>query len=471
MQSSSAATNRVLACIAHHGDKNRQWLLAMLASFEQMRYDVDVVVVAEADKPGLPDGVDLRVGLPSSDPWSLPFAHHAVFRQYIDDYDIFVYSEDDTLIEERHISAFIELNDVLPDDLIPGIQRYEVDHSGERSYCSVHSHYRWLPESVTTYSDLTFARFTNDHGGCYIATRAHLERGLRAGALAGEPYAGRYDMLVSAATDLYTRAGLTKVFCLERIDDQVVHHLPNVYLGKLGVDEPTFRVQIDALMALREQTSASFRLLTPEANLPTDVWDRHAFPRPTSDPSGLLDPSAERVLVLGTASGAVERVLETTGVAVTGIAVDPVLRTVARHQGLTVESPADDGHDRGDDRFDALVCLDALQYLDDPRGAIESAIRRLRPGAEVVVTVPDTRRFWIRNKLAPWRTPTPLPSSFATDGVRPTTTRWLRSLLKELDLTGVTVRHQWSSRSDPIGTRDLRSRILGNTVIGKGTVR
>ena len=188
-----------------------------------MSLEVDVVVLSDAPKE-IGVGARVEVGLPSSNPWSLPFAHKPLFAQNVDEYDLFIYSEDDIEVTEGNIDAFLRWTPQLADDEIAGFLRYEVDASGARSLPDVHGRFHWDPESVRRRGAGVFAEFTNEHAAFYILTRQQLKRAIASGGFLRDPGKGKYDMLCSAATDPYTNCGFRKVLCVSEIDR--VHDSP-----------------------------------------------------------------------------------------------------------------------------------------------------------------------------------------------------------------------------------------------------
>jgi len=240
----SSQRPRVLVAIANHGTKNRVFLDRLLVSYRSMtRYDLDLVVHSNVPKD-LGAGIEVRVGLPSPDPWSLPFAHKRLFAERADDYDLFLYSEDDTLLEERHIEAFLEVTPKLPEDCIAGFMRYEVDADGRKTYSGMHSHFHWDSRSVSTHGGEVFAHHTNDHAACYLMTRSQLKGAIASGGYLLPPVTSNYGMPETAATDPYAQCGMRKVVCISRFDDFCLHHLPNAYCGKLGLAEDLARREI-----------------------------------------------------------------------------------------------------------------------------------------------------------------------------------------------------------------------------------
>src|SRR5581483_7258110 len=85
---------RLLVAIASYGEKNLPFLRQVIQTYYGMDFDVRVVVFSNCPKD-LDTEVDVVVGLPTKNPWSLPFAHKEFFRKHVENYDLFAYSEDD----------------------------------------------------------------------------------------------------------------------------------------------------------------------------------------------------------------------------------------------------------------------------------------------------------------------------------------------------------------------------------------
>lgn len=120
---------KILVAIANHGTKNMGYLATLLNEYRSMPFDTDIVVLSNIPKD-LGSDVEVILGCPTKDPWSLPFGHKEVFADRISDYDLFIYSEDDTLITERNIRAFLKAVEVLPKQEIPGFIRFELIEIG-----------------------------------------------------------------------------------------------------------------------------------------------------------------------------------------------------------------------------------------------------------------------------------------------------------------------------------------------------
>ncbi|WP_457836069.1 hypothetical protein, partial [Staphylococcus aureus] len=87
--------------------------------YQSMSLKVDIVVLTNAPKDMGPSVEVLVVDLKGKNPWTLPFPHKQLFADRRDDYDLFLYSEDDTLVTEKNLQAFLEVSAVLPENEIP----------------------------------------------------------------------------------------------------------------------------------------------------------------------------------------------------------------------------------------------------------------------------------------------------------------------------------------------------------------
>jgi 2-polyprenyl-3-methyl-5-hydroxy-6-metoxy-1,4-benzoquinol methylase len=444
----------MLVAIANHGTKNQAHLARLLEAYRSMRHEVDIVVLSDVPKD-LGSDIEVRVGAPTKNPWSLPFAHRRLFVDRADEYDLFVYSEDDTLIEQRHVDAFVELNELLPEDEIPGFLRFEEHESGERSYCSIHSSYRWIPETVAIQNGEVFASFSNAHSACYILTREQLERSIASGGFLVEPHEGEYDMLVSAATDPYTRCGLRRRICVSRIDDVLLHHLPNVYLGKLGITETEFRAQLRGLTGIARGELGAGSLVSPDSNLPTIAWDIPQYSKGSSELRSLVESRGQRVLSIGCASGRLEQELFGPGAEVSVIPLDNVCAAVARTRSFRTSSPdLKEGlaFSATEAPYDVILFHHVLAHVCDPNDWLRSAASVLAGDGIIVVTTYNARVARLRRLLHRPSPPVPRRARFVEDGVHFVTAPRLRAWGADAGLEAAGMRVEAYGRMGALGS-------------------
>ena len=139
---------KVLVTIANYGTGNDRYLARVLDEYRRMRDKIDIVVTSNLVK-NLGKDVEVVVGLPRKNPRSLAFAHKQIFADRRDDYDLFVYLEDDILISQRNIDAFLEMTKILPENECAGFLRTEVDSSGKSIF--------WMSTANITGMQVRFA--------------------------------------------------------------------------------------------------------------------------------------------------------------------------------------------------------------------------------------------------------------------------------------------------------------------------
>lgn len=429
---------RLLVAIANHGTKNRRYLDVLLHEYRSMRFDVDLVVLSDQPKD-LGDDVRVLVGAPTPDPWSLPFGHRQLFADHVDDYDLFLYTEDDMHVLERHIDAFLTSSARLADDEVPGFLRYEEHPDGRRSLCDLHSGYRWLPHTVRATDGEVFASHTNEHSAFYLLTRAQLRRAIASGGFLVPPHEGRFDLLVTAATDPYTQCGLERRLSVTQLDDILVHHLSNAYLDVMGITEEELEAQRGALLEIAAGTRAPAEALDPDTRLETIAWALPQHPRAT-EPLRSLVGTARRVLSLGASAGRLERELFPDA-HVAAIPADTVVGAVARLHGIETFEP-DLDQDLRDlaepgGRFDVVLLHQTLHRVANPVQLLRRLPDVLDEHGRVVISVPNHRYQRLRRRARRSGVP-PLPTGdFARDGLHhcdpAVVRRWARAAGLHLD--------------------------------------
>jgi len=365
-----------------------------------MPFRADIVVCSNLHKE-VAEGVELIVGLPSKDPWSLPFVHKHIFAERIDRYDLFIYSEDDVLITERNLEAFLEVSQVLSAEEIAGFLRIEKAADGTVYYPEVHHRFHWIPSSVRRRGQFILASFSNQHSACYILTKQHLRRAIRSGGFLVGPHHSKYDLLCSAATDPYTQCGFTKLVCISHLDSFLVHHLPNKYLDKLGTVSADVNRQIDSLLSVAAKGTSGHSLFETEPSslrLPYSTYYCKDYYEPVRrDIVSLITADVGDVLSIGCGWGATEEALASRGMRVIAIPLDPVIGACARARGIEVIDAAFDALPvaLAGQRFSCILLSNTLHLIDAPDSLLRSLRTFLTDGGRIVAIVPNVR--WIRS--------------------------------------------------------------------------
>jgi SAM-dependent methyltransferase len=440
---------KILIAVANYGTNNDRYLSRVLSEYQKMPYQTDIVVLSNVPKE-LGSAIEVVVGLPSRNPYSLPFAHKRIFAERRADYDLFIYTEDDILITQRNIEAFLRVTNLLPSSEIAGLVRYEQYPDGARFYPDSHAFYRWIPDSVKRIGEYEFARFTNDHSGCYVLTRDQLAQALASGGFVVPPHEHQYRLRETAASDPFTQCGLTKVICLSHLEDFLVPHLPNRYIGsRLGLDEPEFHKQLNALLRPSRRSPATASLLQPETKVFHAEWSKDYYEPCRHDLIALFPPETRSVLSIGCGWGETEAELMKTGIEVTAIPVDSIIAACAESRGVKVihgdlESATKQLRGRC---FDGVLMSGVLHLVLNPREALRQAGSLLKKPGVLVATVPNFRRvpflwLWLSHpsRYSDWR-------DFQHSGVHPITRRQLRTWLRDngfsLERVASTIPQRW----------------------------
>lgn len=222
---------RVLAVLVNYGTEQLEYLQQVvneLNSFD--KYNVTVIVNSNIPLDSI-YGID-RVNIIQLEDYEyLPQTCKRTMWKYKDDFDLFLYGENDHLFKEHHLDKYLEYTDILPDDRIAGLIQYEENETG-RYYPAYHLHYEWEDGSVEEYDGRLFAHFKNLHQATFILTKEQLHR-------IGELQNGffhffglsEYSMKCKVNTDIYQFCDMKKLICISEFEDNLIHHLPNVYIN------------------------------------------------------------------------------------------------------------------------------------------------------------------------------------------------------------------------------------------------
>jgi SAM-dependent methyltransferase len=442
---------RLLVAIASYGNKNLEFLKKLIQRYQSMSMNVDVVVFSEARKE-LELNVKVIVGLPSKNPWSLPFAHKAYFAQNSDRYDLFVYSEDDMEVAEENIQAFLRVTPQLKTDEIAGYLRYERDSSGTRSLPDAHGTFHWKAESVRRRGADTIAEFTNEHAGFYILTQGQLRQAVASGGFLTDPCEGRYGMLETAATDPYTRCGFRKVICISALEDFLIHHMPNRYVGQLGTPLFAFKEQVQTLMEIGDGNHPASSLCEVESKLRRSRWSKPYDEKPSKELLEMVPGNVKNILSIGCGSGNTEVELKKRGIEVTAIPLDSVIGAAAARLGIeVVYGKWDECLAKLNDRqFDCVLMTNLLHLLPNPKTALEQCSRFVREGGTLVLSGPNFNRLPILMKRAFSREDYGKLRSFDESGIKVCGPQTLKKQIEQQGLRVEAIKwvHQASPRQE-----------------------
>ncbi|OCK58177.1 methyltransferase domain-containing protein [Bradyrhizobium sp. LMTR 3] len=420
------ASLRVLVALASYGTSNDRYLARLIREYRSMPFDIDIVVLSNIDKSGR--GVECRVGTPAKNPWSLPFAHKPLFAERANKYDLFIYSEDDILITEKNLRAFLEVTAVLQQDEIAGYLRIEKGSDGEENYPDIHENFHWDSTSVRSRGRYTLAHLTNEHAACYVLTQAQLRTAIQSGGFLVDPYEGKYDLLCTAATDPYTQCGLKKFVPVSHVDDFTVHHLSNKYVGRVGISAAELRDQTEALIRIAERCKTPSPLFNTETKLSRGLYSKDYYEPVSEEVISAIPPAARSVLSIGCGSGATEKRLIERGLRVVAMPLDPVVSSGAAARGVEmiygdIDELATLAHG---EKFDCILCLNVLHLAHDPVVALSTLKDCLSDSSSVIIQTPSM--LSLRTIRQTFRDmPVLLGKGYSSTGVHLSTARAVKS--------------------------------------------
>jgi hypothetical protein len=248
---------KVLAVLVNYGDEQISYLekvVKELKSFD--KYNVTVIVnsniplhIADIDKVNVIELEDYQL---------LPLTCRKTIWENKDKYDVFIYGENDHLFKELHIDKHLEYEQIIPDNRITGLIQYE-EILKSKYFPGYHLDYDWDYSKVEEYNGLKFAHFKNLHQASFILSKDQL---LRVGEkidfnelvddftlrfhnkifrklkkLAGirNSRINIYSVKCKVNTDIFKYGGLKKIICISEFEENLIHHLPNVYIhGEKG---------------------------------------------------------------------------------------------------------------------------------------------------------------------------------------------------------------------------------------------
>jgi 2-polyprenyl-3-methyl-5-hydroxy-6-metoxy-1,4-benzoquinol methylase len=393
-------TMRILVAMANYGVKNIPYAKRLIQEFRSMPFDIDIYILSEAPKD-YDDDIKVLVGLPSKDPWTLPFAHKKLFSENVENYDLFIYTEDDTLIRKENIDAFIKATNTIEEGLIPGFVRYELYPDGKKNYPDVFGSYHWVPGSIKVFGEYKFARFTNEHSACYLLTQQQLRKALASGGFMVAPHSGRYDLICTAGNDPYIQCGMTRIVCFSHPQDFELHHLSNAYLDRVGINEASYQIQLEAMHEVSANTRSNKELMVTEKPIATPLWDKSYYEPARKDIIQLIPEKAKNILSIGCGWGETECCLHDRGIEVTVMPLDSVIAKLVENKNIKTLPPDFEAafDEMAGKNFDAILLPDILQHVPDPVRLLTRLLKFLKKDGVLVGSVPNmsvSRRLFAR---------------------------------------------------------------------------
>lgn len=231
----------ILAVIVNYGDEQLNYLQQVVQELKSFKkYNVTVMVNSNIEL-SIP-GIDHINVIELDDYQHLPATCKQVIYHYRNDFDGFIYTENDHLWKEHHIDNHLKYTKILPENRIPGLIQYEQGKDNKKYYCAFgFGHNHLIPNSKEIYSNFEFCRLSNVHQASYFITKSQLDRVIRYNS---EYFTNlqsnivktlTYSVKCRVNTDLFEFSNWEKVVCISEFDENLIEHLPGVYIdGEKG---------------------------------------------------------------------------------------------------------------------------------------------------------------------------------------------------------------------------------------------
>ena len=220
---------KILAVLVNYGDEQLSFLYKVVDELRTFsNYDVTIVVNSNIELDI--EGVD-HVNVIELDNYQLlPMTCRQVIDLEADNFDYFIYSDNDHLWREHHVDKFIEYESILPENRIAGLIQYEEDNTG-KYYPAYHASYEWDYNSVEEYNGKKFAHFTNVHQASFIISKNKLIKIKETKDFSQFFGNDQYSLKCKTNTDIFLHSNMKKVICISEFDLNLIHHLPNHYIN------------------------------------------------------------------------------------------------------------------------------------------------------------------------------------------------------------------------------------------------
>lgn len=244
--------NKVLAVLVNYGEEQICFLEQVVKALKNFQ-NFDVTIIVNSNIHLNIDNVDIVNVFQMNDFQLLPLTCRTTIWKNRDSFDIFIYGENDHLFTEKNLEKHLEYTSILPKNRISGLIQYEEDLTG-KYYPAYHSDFEWDFNSVEVYQGKKFANFSNLHQATFILTKEQLLRvgkkinftelvkdsdsklickikrkiqkklGFELGRI------NLYSVKCKVNTDVYRYGGMKKMICITDFEDNLIHHLPNLYI-------------------------------------------------------------------------------------------------------------------------------------------------------------------------------------------------------------------------------------------------
>ncbi len=224
---------KILISIANYGTKQLQCLKRVLEEFESYKeFDLTINVHTTVELNEF-KGINTKI-YPESIGRNLVFEHRKEFTKEVNNYDIFLFMENDVIIPEKSVKLFCEHDKIIPGDCVIGFIRYEKwkEDDEENNFILDEMSNLWgVKQKDMMFNNKPYFSIVQDFQSCYLLTRDKLnlmlspyylsivDKNLEAGS-AGifKSYGGKYQKVIPQNK--------------EELRNCMIYHVSNKYIHK-----------------------------------------------------------------------------------------------------------------------------------------------------------------------------------------------------------------------------------------------
>jgi hypothetical protein len=229
---------KILISIANYGDSQLNYLNTIIDEFRSYkRYDITINV--HSTVPVYRKDINLTLYDPSIKT-KLVSVHRKEFVNSIEDYDLFLYTENDILIKEETIDTFLKYELLLDINHCLGFIRYEKLPNDENIYITPDVFFnvpkRGMDNNNININNISYFTLQNDHQGCWILSQNKLKN-----IISNFQFISDTSNLESGASEIYSKwihgingvkgGPIIKIYTKnkEDLDKCLIHHLSDKY--------------------------------------------------------------------------------------------------------------------------------------------------------------------------------------------------------------------------------------------------
>lgn len=235
---------KILLAISSYSINQQQYLYRILSEYNNMSYNIDCIIYTTIDANNdITPYTNLNItqiinplSIGESNAWN----HRKYFKEHKNDYDLYIYTENDHLITQTNIETYLKLTNILPSDKQISLLQYEMKPNDNNKYTIVlikgqknRRERAFIVDTDIVIDDKHYFEIQNKHTGCYILTKSQLNHIIDSNQYnerynGNEPY-GNMETLCLSGLSLYH-----KIISYNELDNLLVHHLPNKYINKVA---------------------------------------------------------------------------------------------------------------------------------------------------------------------------------------------------------------------------------------------